>query len=97
LAGVGDLIATCSSSLSRNYTVGYRLSKGEKIDDILASMEEVAEGVNTIKIIKWLAESLNIRVPITETLDKIVKGEMTVEESQAYFMKFPFRAEIDFI
>lgn len=97
LAGVGDLVATCSSKLSRNFTVGYRLAKGETIDEITSSMEEVAEGVNTIKIIKKLSESYKIRVPITETLHKIIDGEMTIEEAYTYFMKFPFRAEIDFI
>lgn len=97
LAGVGDLVATCSSKLSRNFTVGYRLAKGEILDDIIKSMEEVAEGVNTIKIIDRLAESYNIRVPITETLHNIIKGEMSVQEAYTYFMKFPFRSEIDFI
>lgn len=97
LAGVGDLVATCSSKLSRNFTVGYRLAKGESLDEIISSMEEVAEGVNTIKIIDSLAESYNIRVPITETLHNIIKGDMGVDEAYAYFMKFPFRAEIDFI
>ncbi|WP_109829520.1 NAD(P)H-dependent glycerol-3-phosphate dehydrogenase [Reichenbachiella versicolor] len=97
LAGVGDLIATCTSNLSRNFTVGYRLAKGETLQEIIESMEEVAEGVNTIRIIKDLAQTYNIRVPITETLDKIMKGEMTVEDSHNYFMKFPFRAEIDFM
>ncbi|UXX77905.1 NAD(P)-dependent glycerol-3-phosphate dehydrogenase [Reichenbachiella carrageenanivorans] len=97
LAGVGDLVATCSSKLSRNFTVGFRMAKGESLDDIIQSMEEVAEGVNTIKIIDQLAESYNIRVPITETLHNIIKGEMSVKEAYAYFMKFPFRSEIDFI
>ena len=97
LAGVGDLVATCSSKLSRNFTVGFRLAKGETLDEIIASMEEVAEGVNTIKIINRLAESYNIRVPITETLSSILAGEMSVQEAYTYFMKFPFRSEIDFI
>lgn len=97
LAGVGDLVATCSSKLSRNFTVGYRLAKGETLVEILQSMEEVAEGVNTIKIINRLAESYNIRVPITETLHNIIEGEMSVMEAYTYFMKFPFRSEIDFI
>lgn len=97
LAGVGDLVATCSSKLSRNFTVGFRMAKGESLDDIIQSMEEVAEGVNTIKIIDQLAESYNIRVPITETLHNIIKGEMDVKEAYTYFMKFPFRSEIDFI
>lgn len=97
LAGVGDLVATCSSKLSRNFTVGYRLAKGESLNDIISSMEEVAEGLNTVKIINALAESYDIRVPITETLHNIIEGEMSVNEAYTYFMKFPFRSEIDFI
>jgi len=97
LAGVGDLIATCSSKLSRNFTVGYRLAKGETTADIIASMDEVAEGINTIKTVKKLADSYQIRVPITETMHNIIQGKMTVAEAHAYFMKFPFQEEIDFI
>lgn len=97
LAGVGDLVATCTSKLSRNFTVGYRLAKGETIEEITATMDEVAEGINTINIIHQLADNYNIRVPITETLYKIIKGKMTVGDSHTYFMKFPFRTEIDFI
>jgi glycerol-3-phosphate dehydrogenase (NAD(P)+) len=97
LAGLGDLIATCSSPLSRNYTVGYRLAQGESMAEIEASMEETAEGVNSIKIVMGLARYYKIRVPITETLQKIIKGQMTVQDASTYFMKFPFRAEIDFL
>ncbi len=97
LAGVGDLIATSSSTLSRNYTVGYRLAQGEKIQDIIASMEEVAEGVKTIDIINQLARTYKVRCPITETLHRIIQGDMTVADAHKFLMKFPFRAEIDFI
>lgn len=97
LAGLGDLIATCSSPLSRNYTVGYRLAQGETMEAIESSMDETAEGVNSIRIVMGLAAHYKIRVPITETLQKIMNGQMTVHEASAYFMKFPFRAEIDFI
>jgi len=97
LAGVGDLIATCSSKLSRNFTVGYRLAQGETLKQIMKSMEEVAEGVNTINIVKVLAENYKIRAPITETLHKILHGKMTVEEANVYLMKFPFQADIDFL
>ncbi|MEL6652002.1 MAG: NAD(P)H-dependent glycerol-3-phosphate dehydrogenase, partial [Bacteroidota bacterium] len=55
LAGIGDLVATCYSPRSRNYTVGYRLAKGESLDEIIDSMEEVAEGVKTVCIVKALA------------------------------------------
>lgn len=97
LAGLGDLIATCSSPLSRNYTVGFRLAKGESMEQIEKSMEETAEGINSIRIVMGLSIHYKIRVPITETLQKIILGQMTVQEASTYFMKFPFRAEIDFI
>ncbi|WP_370089490.1 NAD(P)H-dependent glycerol-3-phosphate dehydrogenase [Ekhidna sp.] len=97
LAGVGDLIATCTSNLSRNFTVGYRLAKGEKLEDIIESMEEVAEGVKTINIVNQLAESYKVRCPITETLYKIIHNQMTIQEAHTYLMNFPFRAEIDFL
>jgi glycerol-3-phosphate dehydrogenase (NAD(P)+) len=97
LAGVGDLVATCTSSLSRNFTVGYRLAQGETLNQIMSSMEEVAEGVNTVNIINKLATYYDFRCPITETLLKIFEEKMTVQESHTFFMKFPFRTEIDFI
>lgn len=97
LAGVGDLIATCTSNLSRNFTVGYRLAKGETLDEIIESMEEVAEGVKTINIAKQLADSYGVRSPITETLHRILHGKMTINAAHQYLMNFPFRAEIDFL
>ncbi len=97
LAGVGDLIATCSSELSRNFTVGKRLANGELIEDIMADMEEVAEGVKTIDIIRNLSSFYGIRCPITETLFRVIHRQTSVQEAHTYLMKFPFRAEIDFL
>lgn len=97
LAGVGDLIATSSSTLSRNFTVGRRLAQGEDIDSIIESMEEVAEGVKTIEIINELSRTYKVRCPITETLNRIIQKDMSVDDAHKYLMKFPFRAEIDFI
>jgi glycerol-3-phosphate dehydrogenase (NAD(P)+) len=97
LAGVGDLIATSSSSLSRNFTVGKRLANGETIEHILDTMEEVAEGIKTINIIHELSKTYKTRVPIAETLYDILHGNMSVKEAHSYLMNFPFRAEIDFI
>jgi glycerol-3-phosphate dehydrogenase (NAD(P)+) len=56
LAGVGDLVVTCSSPLSRNYRVGYALGKGQALDDILDELGQVAEGINTLRILKTEAE-----------------------------------------
>ncbi len=97
LAGVGDLIATCTSNLSRNFTVGFRLAKGESLENIIESMDEVAEGVKTINIVKQLADSYKVRCPITETLHRIIHNKMTIQGAHGYLMSFPFRAEIDFI
>lgn len=64
LAGVGDLFLTCSSSTSRNYTVGFRLGKGEKIQDIVDTLGSVAEGVTTAKGLKEITDDLGVSAPI---------------------------------
>jgi glycerol-3-phosphate dehydrogenase (NAD(P)+) len=95
LSGMGDLIATCSSPLSRNYTVGAMLGKGKKINDILNELGSVAEGVKTSKAVCELAEKSGIEVPISNAiyeavytditpqalLDKLMNRELKEEES----------------
>lgn len=66
LAGMGDLVLTCTGGLSRNRTLGVRLGKGEKLDDILKSAKTVAEGVKTAKAARELARKNNIEMPIVE-------------------------------
>ena len=66
LAGIGDLIVTCTSVHSRNHSVGERLGKGEKIGDILGSMQMVAEGVWNSKVIHEFASSLGVEMPICD-------------------------------
>lgn len=64
LAGVGDLFLTCSSSSSRNYTVGYRLGKGESLEVIIETLGSVAEGVSTTKGVKKIIDQLGVQAPI---------------------------------
>lgn len=64
LAGVGDLFLTCSSSNSRNFTVGFRLGKGEKLDHIIKTLGSVAEGVTTAKGLKAIVDELGVVAPI---------------------------------
>lgn len=97
LAGVGDLVATSSSKYSRNFTVGTRLAKGETLAQIINSMNEVAEGVNTIKIVKKFAQHYGFRAPITETLHQVIYGNKTAEDALSYLMKIPLNVDIDFI
>ena len=72
LAGQGDLIATCSSNLSRNHQVGMRLTRGESLKDIEATMSGVAEGVATTLVAWNLAQKLGIEMPITERLYRVL-------------------------
>lgn len=97
LAGIGDLMATSHSTLSRNFTVGRRLAEGENLNDILADMQEVAEGVNTIMIAKRIAESFKVRAPITEILHRVLFEGLTMEEAVQYLMKYPLNVDVDFI
>jgi glycerol-3-phosphate dehydrogenase (NAD(P)+) len=72
LAGLGDLVLTCSGDLSRNRQVGLKLGQGKKISEILAEMNEVAEGVKTSKSAYELSQKLNINMPITEQVYKLI-------------------------
>ncbi len=77
LSGLGDLLATCNSNLSRNYQVGYQLAKGEKLTDILNNLQGTAEGVNTTKVLMKRAINQNIYVPITDLVAQLLNGEIT--------------------
>jgi glycerol-3-phosphate dehydrogenase len=68
LAGVGDLFLTCSSSNSRNYTVGYRLGQGESLDEIMKTLGSVAEGVSTTKGVQIIIEELGVMAPIASSV-----------------------------
>lgn len=80
LSGMGDLIATCSSPLSRNYTVGSMLGKGKKINDILNELGSVAEGVKTSKAVCELAKKLGIETPVSNAIYEAVYTEITPKE-----------------
>ncbi len=75
LAGMGDLVLTCTGSLSRNRTVGYRLGQGELLDEILADMTAVAEGVKTAAAVHELAARHGVEMPIVEQVYQIVKED----------------------
>jgi len=72
LSGLGDLFLTCTSTLSRNYTVGYRLGKGETFEEITKSMRSVAEGVETSQSAMELSKKLEIEMPITEQVYQVI-------------------------
>lgn len=80
LAGVGDLIVTCSSPLSRNYRVGYALGKGQALDAILDELGQVAEGINTLRILKAEAERRHIYMPLVDGLYAILYERRAVAD-----------------
>jgi glycerol-3-phosphate dehydrogenase (NAD(P)+) len=77
LAGMGDLVLTCTGELSRNRTVGTRLAKGEPLAAILSSMTAVAEGVRTAPAVYTLAQSLGVEMPIVEQVHALLEGRTT--------------------
>jgi len=81
LAGMGDLIATCISPLSRNRQVGERLGKGETIDEIVGSMNMVAEGVKTAQTVMELAARYQVELPICAEIRRVVTGEISAMEA----------------
>lgn len=97
VAGIGDLVTTCNSPMSRNFTVGYRLAQGEKLADILEDMHEVAEGVNTIRIAKKCGDYYKVRPLITDTLYKVLFEGMTVQDALDYLMRYPLNVDINFL
>lgn len=80
LAGLGDLVLTCCGDLSRNRTVGMKLGQRKKLSQILSEMNEVAEGVRTTKSAYQLAKKLNVEMPITEEVYKMLYEDKTPRE-----------------
>jgi glycerol-3-phosphate dehydrogenase (NAD(P)+) len=72
LAGMGDLVLTCTGSLSRNRTVGYRIGQGESLEEILGTMTGVAEGVRTVQAVRGLAREFGVEMPISEEVHALL-------------------------
>lgn len=95
LAGNGDLTATCSSTLSRNRGVGEQLGAGRTLEEIIAEMSMVAEGVNTTPAICELAHRHHVPMPISRQVDAVLRGELSPGESVAQLMGYEPGSELD--
>ena len=93
LAGIGDLIVTCTSVHSRNHSVGERLGKGEKIGDILGSMQMVAEGVWNSKVVHEIAKKLGIEMPICEMVYALCYKGFNAKDAVRTMMERPLTSE----
>jgi glycerol-3-phosphate dehydrogenase (NAD(P)+) len=97
LSGVGDLIATCMSPLSRNYRVGFQLGEGRDLQQIVADLGQVAEGVNTLKLLKAQADELEVYMPLVAGLYDIIYNRKSIEEVVGTLMFAEQNVDVEFV
>ena len=93
LAGIGDLIVTCTSVHSRNHSVGERLGKGERIEDVLGSMQMVAEGVWNSKVVHEIAKRLDVEMPICELVYALCYKGLPAADAAKMVMERKLKSE----
>uniref|UniRef100_A0A803MJM2 Glycerol-3-phosphate dehydrogenase [NAD(+)] n=1 Tax=Chenopodium quinoa TaxID=63459 RepID=A0A803MJM2_CHEQI len=89
LSGTGDIMLTCFVKLSRNRTVGVRLGSGERLEDILSSMNQVAEGVATAGAVIALAQKYKVKMPVLTAVARIIDNELTPQAAVLELMNLP--------
>jgi glycerol-3-phosphate dehydrogenase (NAD(P)+) len=94
LAGLGDLVLTCTGSLSRNRFVGEELGKGKTLEEIVAELSEVAEGINTARAVKKLADRAGLEMPITNEVNAVLYDGKPAGDAVAELMSRPLREEV---
>ncbi|MBX2861085.1 MAG: NAD(P)-dependent glycerol-3-phosphate dehydrogenase [Vampirovibrio sp.] len=93
LSGLGDLLATCNSPLSRNYQVGYRLAQGENLEEILTGLKVVAEGVKTTHAVKELSAKVGVDTPIVQLVELSFTGVLSEEMMVKSLMSRKLKSE----
>jgi glycerol-3-phosphate dehydrogenase (NAD(P)+) len=97
LAGVGDLILTCTGSLSRNHTIGKQIGEGRKLDDLLAEMHMVAEGVKTARSVYNLSRKLGVEMPISHAVYHVLYDDLDPRKALHELMTRDLKRELDHI
>ena len=93
LSGIGDLVLTCTSEMSRNYALGFALGRGAKLETLLAEQIAIAEGLFSAPAVTALASNLGIEMPIAAAVDKILNDNADVDEVIEGLLSRPFRDE----
>jgi glycerol-3-phosphate dehydrogenase (NAD(P)+) len=96
LSGVGDLFVTCTSPLSRNYQVGYAIGQGKTLDQIIAELGQVAEGVNTTRIVKEKSDELGIYMPLANALYELLFNQKPIKELVTGMMLAEHAEDVEF-
>lgn len=97
LAGVGDLMVTCTSSRSRNYRVGYAVGRGATLDDAVAELGQVAEGVRTLELVRDKAEEIGVYMPLVLGLHEILHNQASITDVVNALMSAPQNSDVEFI
>lgn len=95
LAGLGDLVLTCTGSLSRNRFVGHELGEGRSLEEITAGMNEIAEGVKTTLAVKQLADRIGVEMPITNEVHAVIYEKKSARNAADELMTRPLREEVN--
>jgi glycerol-3-phosphate dehydrogenase (NAD(P)+) len=95
LAGVGDLVLTCTGDLSRNHTVGYNIGKGKKLDELLSEMRMVAEGVKTASSVYNLSRRVGVEMPICHAIYHILYEGLSPTNAARQLMTRDLKHELD--
>ncbi len=95
-AGIGDLVATATSTLSRNYTFGYKIGTGMSMKDILAESKEVIEGIRTLKMVYLLSQEYRINTPICNIIYRAVYDNMNIKRAIKHLMRLPHMDDVLF-
>ena len=93
LAGLGDLVLTCTGSLSRNRFVGHELGKGRSLEEISAGMNEIAEGVKTTLAVKLLADRRGVEMPIMSEVHAVLYEKKLARDAVHKLMNRPLKDE----
>lgn len=94
LSGLGDLVLTCSSTASRNYSLGVAIGEGQSAADLMEDRTTVAEGAHTAPVLKKLADEKNIDMPITQAVAALLSAELTIDEALEQLLSRPPRPEV---
>ncbi len=93
LSGLGDLLATCNSNLSRNYQVGYAIAQGKSLEAAITSVQGTAEGVNTANVLIGISDREKISVPVSRYVYRLLKDEITLQQAVEGLMERDLKPE----
>ncbi len=93
LSGLGDLLATCNSNLSRNYQVGYAIAQGQSLEEAISSIKGTAEGVNTANVLIEISDREKISVPVSRYVYRLLQGKITLQQAVEGLMERDLKPE----